>query len=244
MDFVITMTLWNRSVYTMQTIDALSKCDGIEKYLILPFIDPIGEDHCFNPDVCGFVEAISFAECQSTLNLTRLNTAANTHKVLSKGFQEADFVIHIEDDIVLARDALAYFEWAREKYRDDKEVFAVTGWHKAELGYRQYAVRRKPYFTCWGWATWRDRWEEIKNNWSYDDTKGWAVHLNHKARGDRVEIYPEFGRAQNIGVEKGMRVPDPEWHREHQWLEEWAGNYDIPPGEYFEAKEQECTQDG
>ena len=38
------------------------------------------------------------------------------------GFTQADYVILVEDDIVLAPDALEYFEWARDAYQNDPEV--------------------------------------------------------------------------------------------------------------------------
>lgn len=233
--FVVTMTLWNRPEYTRRALEGLSRCDGVGKYLILPFVDPVNGESP-NEEVWELVRGVEFARCEPHLNESRLNTAANTHKALGRGFHEADFVVHVEDDIVLARDALAYFEWCRGQYQGDKDVFAVTGYSKSKPGHQRYAVRRWKWFTCWGWGMWRDRWEEVKDHWSFNDKVGWAVNLNHSLRGNRCEIFPELSRAQNIGAEKGMRVPSPEWHRQHQFLEEWAGNHDIPPGEYFEIQ--------
>ena len=41
---------------------------------------------------------------------------------------QASFVILVEDDILLAKDALTYFEWAREEYQSDKSIFTVSAY--------------------------------------------------------------------------------------------------------------------
>lgn len=225
------MTLWNRPGYASQVFDALARCEGVGKYLILPFVDPVNGGKP-NPKIWDLVNGVNFARCRPHLNETRLGTCGNTRKALSLGFELADFVIHIEEDCVPGRDALAYFEHCQGKYRDDAQVFAIAGWNKSGADEPEYAVGRRRWFTCWGWATWWDCWEEMRKGWSMRELIGWARQINNVVRGARVEIYPMLSRIQNIG-EKGLRVPSPQYHMEHQRTEYWAE--DLPGGKYYEA---------
>ena len=224
------MTLWNRPEYASHVFDALARCDGVGKYLILPFVDPIDEGKS-NPTIWDLVTKVNFARCRPHLNETRLGTCGNTRKALSLGFELADFVIHIEEDCVPGRDALVYYEYCRRKYRDDRGVFTISGWNKSGADEPEYAVGRRSWFTCSGWATWWDRWEEMRKGWSMKELIGWGRNINHVVRRERVEIYPMLSRIQNIG-EVGMRMPSPQYYREHHWTEYWAEN--LPPGKYYE----------
>ena len=71
--------------------------------------------------------------------------------------------IIIEDDIVVRNDFLIFMDEALEKYRDDKEVFSVTGYAlpiRIPASY-PYDVLFFPRASSWGWATWRNRWQKV-----------------------------------------------------------------------------------
>ena len=54
-----------------------------------------------------------------------LSCPVNVFKALSLAFLEADYNIHLEDDILLHRDALLYFEHCGRAYRDDASIFTA-----------------------------------------------------------------------------------------------------------------------
>ena len=142
-------------------------------------------------------------------------------------------VIVLDDDIVPAADCLRYFEWAGEKYRDDREVFTVSAYaRETPPPARYHSVRRLRWFTPWGWATWRDRWEEMRAHWGFGEPFSWDVIVN-RTRGERFEIQPFLSRVQNIGAEGGVHVPDPQWHREHQYNEFGAWSVSLDPAGRF-----------
>ena len=217
------MTASRRPGYTRQVLEALLRCDGVEDYRLLPCLEP-GDDR-----VRELLESVTFMPCEPTVHESRLGCGANTLFALERGFANSDFVIHLEDDTLPAADALRFFEHCRDAYRDDPAVFTIGGYPSKpnapkvapnSLDGRFRTIQRHQWFTPWGWATWRNRFEEMRQNW---DSESWDTHLNNVVRGDRFEITPVLSRFQNIGAEEGAHVPSPQWHRENQHLDFWAG---------------------
>jgi hypothetical protein len=140
--------------------------------------------------------------------------------------------ILVEDDILLATDAIRYFEWALDTYRDDKDIFTVAAWRHDE-GWlpesgrpepvESHLVKRMPYFNCWGWASWRDRAEEMVEQWTTtgDFELSWCSNMNHNIRGNRNQIAPMLSRAINIGQYGGT-------HRGDYLLTRWGAGDGRP----------------
>jgi hypothetical protein len=214
---VITMTHFCRPQYSRQVIDRLKNCVGIEEYLILPSID-LG-----SVEVAEMIGKIDFAECRPVVNDPPLGCNLNTQQAIRRGFEISDFVIHVEDDILLAPDALRMFERG-EAFRHDKSVFTITGYNRDPIEIGQFHhLDKRPWFSCWGWATWRDRWDEIDRRLRADKVT-WDVITEKEARNGRYEIFPKLSRVQNIGAENGVNVPSPEWHAVNHRTKHWAGD--------------------
>jgi len=72
--------------------------------------------------------------------------------------------IVFEDDIVASPGAYAYFCEALRAYRNDRRVYAVSGYTHPALV--PSSMGADPYFDsrycCWGWATWERSWRAMK----------------------------------------------------------------------------------
>ncbi len=226
---VITLVLYNRPDYTRKVLQALRHCDGIGDYLLLPHIEP------GNDEVLAAVEAVDFARVKITLNPKRLGTGRNTWLAWQHGFSKADFIVHIEDDTVPARDCLAFMEHCRRAYRDDQEVFSVSAYNRDRCPRdRYYALARRSPYTCWLVGLWRDRWNWIKDKWDPNPAQ-YACNITAQLRNyDLKEVHPVLSRSQNIGAKGGVGVRSARWHRLHHHTKFWAGNHDLAPGPYFE----------
>jgi hypothetical protein len=231
--WIITFTASHRPKYTSEVLRALSQCRGIEKYQLLPCIEP------GNDSVRTLFESVSFAECRLTVHRERLGCGANTLFALEQGFMFSDYVIHLEDDTLPTTDTLEFFEHCREAYRHDVEVFTVSGYPGAPdckrilpetLAGRFRVLGRQRWFTPWGWATWRDRFGEMRHNWNPHD---WDGQVNRVLRDGRREVTPLLSRIQNIGAEGGTNMPSPEYHRQTQHLPFWADDIEVPAGSFW-----------
>jgi hypothetical protein len=218
---VISVIAYQRPQYFRNLLEALSKCHGIEKYTVL---------FCLEPSESGVIElAQNFDAAKEVIvqvNPKRLGFNQNIRQGVETGFQYGDFVILLEEDLILAPDALVWFEDAREKYQDDPSVFTVSAYsdnchHPKERvpPYLHFATGRREHFTPWAWGTWRDRFAEINRTYI-----GWDMQMNFHAppparyghvhmgkpglRRDRHEVFPLLSRVNNIGVEGGTHVND------------------------------------
>ena len=104
---VITCCFWRRPKYTQRVLDALRQCPGIHEYTLL--IQQDGDDgrgDIGQSEVRRVCERINFAPCQIVSESEYLGCNQNTRRALAAGFRHGDYVIHIEDDVQLAPDAL------------------------------------------------------------------------------------------------------------------------------------------
>jgi hypothetical protein len=77
-------------------------------------------------------------------------------------FESHETIIVLEDDLVLGKHFLEFCNEGLKKYRSDGRVGTIQGYTQVQLG------PKNPYFLpgadCWGWATWKDRWELLNRN--------------------------------------------------------------------------------
>ncbi len=83
---------------------------------------------------------------------------------LNEVFNKEEAAIILEDDCIPDATFFRYCDEMLDKYREDKEVFYVSGnhlcpWKEEKPGY--IFSRRGD---TWGWATWADRWQQMKKD--------------------------------------------------------------------------------
>lgn len=101
-------------------------------------------------------------------------------------FENVEFGIIVEDDIILSQDFFRLAQVIDSKYRDDDRIMCVNAQyigpeHKIPETYR-FSVMASP----WGWATWRRAWKKMDMTMS---------------------LYPKIGIKQYIksyGIVKGL----------------------------------------
>jgi len=222
---VITMAHCDRPDYTARSLAALRACHGVEQWTLFPRVEP----GCVRTEL--LLRGVDWMACQVEVNPWKLGCNGATLSAFEFGFRSADFVVHVEDDVELAPDALEFFLWARDAYREAPEVFSATAYNRVEAlvpaGERRRVWRRR-YFHPWAWATWRDRWQAIPLGLVGFGEMTWDVDLLHHwvaPRGLR-EVYPVLPRARNFG-ERSALHPDafpPEHYRHQHQTADWAGD--------------------
>jgi len=240
---IITITAYKRPYYFEEVVHSLEKAGSIEDYDILVSVDG------GYPDVQS--EIINIAK-NSKLHFDiithskNLGCAGNTGYVLKEGFNRADKVIHLEEDIIISRGYLLYMEQMLDIFKDSKNVFSITGFSHnktPDLGLlnRVELVNR---FRCVGWAMWKDRFEEIEDwfgiTWKPDKpfnegnvpegeefvkwvnktdkgSWGWAMDMYH--RNGRCSVAPYVSKSRHIGQCEGTFCKGNE-----KVKPTWAGN--------------------
>lgn len=246
---IITLSLYNRPKYTVKVLEALKRCDGIKNYIIIPVVD--NQEMTNNQEVMREI-LLRFAQSGLPIDCPRFHEDnvgcnANIFTCLNIGFQFTDFLIHVEDDIILAKDALKYFEWADKQYKEDKEVFTIDAYNNEqhETLPSAYEIKRSQSFKPWGWSTWLDRWESIKDDWQFgfearkgfEGGGGWDVCMKKLLRKDRYRVYPRIARCLNIGAIGGAHTPSEKFHHDKHDVKVWFDNLpENAEGNYYESR--------
>ncbi len=166
----IILFVYNRPHHTKKTVEALQKNQLAKESDLFIFSDgprikndeTVIEVRKFIKTIVGF-KSVTIIEREENLGLCRSVTAA-----VSEMFEKYDAVIVLEDDIVAVPGFLTYMNQSLERYRNDSAVWSIAA-HSPDVAvpvhysYDNYAA---PRFSCWGWGTWRDRWEQV--DWEYD----------------------------------------------------------------------------
>lgn len=120
----------------------------------------INQVRTYLKSIDGFKD-IHIIEAQKNLGL-----AKSIIEGVSRIMDKYDSVIVLEDDLVTSPNFLHYMNSALEYYSADKLVYSVSGYTPTILN-----PSNDVYFTkrssSWGWATWKNRWNDI--NWVVDD---------------------------------------------------------------------------
>lgn len=222
----ISVSLHNRPQYTKILLDHLDRCNNIEEYAVVFCCEPT------NDEVISLAKNFRPQRSFVIINPKPYGCNLNIFQCLAIGFDNNDFHIHLEDDTIPAKDFLVYCEWAKNQYINDQTIFSISGYvninnkteHYSQPSDNIHLIKRRNWFTPWGWATWRNRWDSVKNelyNGIITDTKYSWDHLLHRNIKDKYEVYPAVSRIQNIGAENGTYVPNPQWHKSHQYNEFW-----------------------
>lgn len=220
----IAMPAYNRDDYLRQVLDALRRCDNLDRFFIVTGEEP----DC--PGTRTLFDAVDWIPVVRTRNPQRLGCNANVVGTIDRAFELSETAVVLEDDIVPSQDFLSFVLWGLDRFRNDSGVFSVCGYQRlVQPPSPEIApvVGGFDWFSPWGWATWRNRWEAFRRDVRIPSDSGaswdcFVVEWAAKRQGLR-EMRPLVGRVQNIG-EEGTWVPSAQWQRDNQFTPHWMGN--------------------
>ncbi|MFC4802576.1 glycosyltransferase family 2 protein [Neobacillus sp. GCM10023253] len=167
--------VYNRLEHTKETIEALAKnsiADETEIYifsdapkdkksekkvtLIREYLDSLGERKLF--------KSVKVFKAESNNGL-----AKSVILGVSQIINEYGKVIVVEDDLVSSADFLQFMNDALDYYEANKNIWSISGYNiPIEIPNDYKSEVYLSYRGCsWGWATWKDRWENV--DWNVSD---------------------------------------------------------------------------
>ena len=226
---VVTIIAWDRYNYFRQVVTALRRAWGSGEYLLSIFIDgPSKREANETWDEEGWKSVVQhsqqlkwmagvglggFREVQVNVSETRIGVRPNKLRAVTYAFTLSDYVVVLEDDIIIDPDALRWFEWHVTSgliFRRP-EIGLSTCWSGAfpfdptnveahditavnSLGLLDKFMLNN-WATPWGWAMWGRTWDKIGGNWTGQDWK-----LGEAVQGQGwFETVPIVSRCNNIG---------------------------------------------
>jgi hypothetical protein len=168
----VVLFVYNRAEHASRTLEALASCPEARRSDLFIYCDGPRNDSVratveatrrVARSASGF-QSVRICEREENVGVFK-NVVAGVNEVLDL----YDRAIVLEDDIEVTPGFLAYMNAALDHYSSEQDVFSVTGYlYPVELNSSfPYDTFLFPRFCCWGWATWRDRWQRI--SWTRPD---------------------------------------------------------------------------
>lgn len=190
----IAIFAFNRPDLLQRTLTALAANELVDKASLTIFCD--GPRHEKDEPGTRAVRELAkkargFATVEVVERPKNMGCAASIIDGLTEMFRLHERLIVIEDDIVTSSYTLRFLSEGLARYADNEKVFNIAAWSPPHIArnipanypYDVYAI---PRFNCWGWASWRDRFQDI--DW---DVRDYQEFKNS----------PQLRRAFNVGGE-------------------------------------------
>lgn len=168
----VALFVYNRPEHTRQTLEHLRANHLAQQSRLFIFADgPKDKSAASHVDaVRKFIHSVDGFNTITVIERER-NVGLSASIISGVSQLCADFgrAIVVEDDVLTAPDFLTFLNRALDRYADDQTVFSVGGFNlpipvPPAYAYDAFFTYR---FLCWGWGTWKDRWE--KADWSVKD---------------------------------------------------------------------------
>ncbi len=165
---------YNRPVHFKKTLEALSKCSGVEKTTLYIFCDgpkkQLTKDIIEVRDIAdSFKNNSDFFEVKLFISEMNKGLAKSIIDGVSTVINIYGKVIVLEDDLICAESFLRYMNEALNRYENDKLIWSISGYTfpmkvLEKVDCDVYFMGRA---SSWGWATWKNRWSTI--DWNVSD---------------------------------------------------------------------------
>ncbi len=164
----IILFVYNRPWHTKQTLEALMLNDYADQSTLYIYCD--GPKFDASQENLKSIEEVRTVIrekkwCKEVIIIERecnLGLAANIIAGVTEIVNKHGKIIVLEDDIKIEKGFLKYMNQSLNFFENNKIVFHINGFNnETNLQF----LLRKSYFlkfmSCWGWATWKDRWDKI-----------------------------------------------------------------------------------
>ncbi len=162
----IALFVYNRPEHTKRTIEALKKNDLANKSDLFVFSDAPKsfKDKQKVNEVRAYLKKIKgFRKVKIIQRKQNFGLANSIIKGVTSIINKYGKIIVLEDDLITSPYFLRYMNSALDLYKNEPKVGAISAYFynvKKELSETFFLY----YFNCWGWATWKDRWNLFEQN--------------------------------------------------------------------------------
>jgi len=164
----IILFVYNRPWHTEQTLNALMANKLADQSTLYIYCDDAKKDS--NEEELKKIEAVrtlvkSKQWCKEVKIIerrTNLGLANSVIQGVTEVIEKHGSVIVLEDDIVTGKYFLNFMNEGLSLYKDETNVFGVSGHQFASSKKVKEATYFLPIMSSWGYGTWLDRWEEVE----------------------------------------------------------------------------------
>lgn len=187
-------------LFAYKRVDKLKEClkalennIGVEKYTLYVFCDgpKNTEDILKVKEVREYLHEFEdknvFKEMHIIKSDVNKGLATSVISGVSEVIKKYGKVIVLEDDIITTPDFLEYMNSALEYYKYLQQYGSVSAFTLPIKGLAKY--EKDVYVTrkgeCWGWATWKERWEKV--DWNVSDFQEFIKKRSNRRNFSRIQ---------------------------------------------------------
>jgi len=160
---------------------------------------------------------------------SNIGLAKNIISGITEIINAKEKAIILEDDVVVSSTFLNYMNDALNYYEQEKKVWNICAFAEKNDEIKDFFFSQ--LFLCWGWATWKDRWQHFEKNpqdlinkykdnkykFDFDESIDFWIQLNGNNNGiintwmvfwyatvlnhDGLNLLPTYTYIKNIGLD-------------------------------------------
>jgi hypothetical protein len=163
----ILFLIFNRPHYTEKVIASIRKIKPAKLYIAAdgPRQNKAGEKELCEQTRSLVLNSIDWeCEIKTLFQEKNLGCGLGVGTGISWFFENEEQGIILEDDVVANVSFFKFCEELLEKYKNDKNVWTIGGYNRQGISALKENYAFTKTFYCWGWATWKDRWNHFSLN--------------------------------------------------------------------------------
>ncbi len=168
----IAIFTYNRIEHIKLTIESLLKNTEASQSSVFIFSDGAKDEQDAQKvkEVRKYLHSISgFASISIKEQTENKGLANSVISGVSEIIKKYGKIIVVEDDLILSPNFLDYMNKSLNLYKDRKDIFSISAYCAPikipeDYAHKIFLFRR---INSWGWATWKNRWEDI--DWEISD---------------------------------------------------------------------------
>lgn len=161
----IAIFAYNRRDNLASMIASLAACEGFAQSAVTIFVDGPKNDAGLPKvqEVRAFVKALPYENISCVISEKNQGLRNAISSGVSSIIAESGHIIVLEDDLVLSPIALTYFNKALEYYKNNSEIWSISGYIYDCPSFRDSnKTLTLPFTHPWGWATWARAWSHFE----------------------------------------------------------------------------------
>jgi hypothetical protein len=219
--------VYNRPCKTEQVLENLQKLYGISEYKLIVVRQDGNKEVKDVIDRINWIDTLHYVTDYDPGVSIKSRINQNMRLGISKAFDahHADYIVIIEDDILLGYDFLHFCDLLQLRYRSDKDFRAINAFSKEKFDMSRIADYGKfRYGVGKGWSINRKVWEKLKIFWKEGIDEHFDVLIEPWIRKGFV-IMPYCSRSMDIGWGGGSHTPENEEDEYYRGMKKsWVGD--------------------
>ena len=160
----IVLFVYDRPNHTMRTLEALRNNFNADRSNLYIYSDAAKDELSLKKveEVRAYIKNFKgFKKIEINERPKNFGLAASITSGVTEILDEFGKIIVLEDDLVTSPYFLNFMNKALDYHIDHKNVWHISGWNYPIHD----AIQQDYFFThvmnCWGWGTWKDRWQNF-----------------------------------------------------------------------------------